>query len=603
MKSTINKDLLPLKIHYFFKYGGIAFFSFLSVVARQKGIPEVAVGLMWSVTPLSSCAINIFNSALADKFKIYRGMFLGAMVALTVSFLSFFLLPDIAPQTTFPDTSALLPLQCANLTTSSVALCSDRAPLDFLESFECAENVQKPGGGKKEKDLHCALECYPQEDGEGGDSMLNQTFLFKDVGLSFNTSESDHYHMCEEKSCTIITVSPAPPSSCTGQYTDVTCRYFCEVPPLTLVQLLKRVEFWLMFFLLLTIYGSNGTTTTMADTICFQLLGKDGRHLYGRQRMFGSIGWGIVATTGGALIDIFSHGKDHVTYIPVVVLAGFFLTCNLVASARVPFKVHDREKLRARNVGRAICSFTFLIYLLTVVVGGLNMGMVWTFVFILVEDIAGTSFTHIKLLQGIMMGVGIFLGEVPSLFLSAVVIKKLGSVVTFVISLTAMALRVFLYSAVRQPWLFVPIDLLHGLSFGLFYPNMIAFASHVSPPGAMATVQGIVKTTFIAGVSLGALTGGLLISSVGGSSAFFYVGVFDIVFTVIFALVQYLMYTRRVAAGKMKYHVPGEAELQEAVIIAEEQRSVIDVQVCTPGPELPELAGLCHPPDDHEGGK
>lgn len=49
---------------------------------------------------------------------------------------------------------------------------------------------------------------------------------------------------------------------------------------------------------------------------------------------------------------------------------------------------------------------------------------------------------------------------------------------------------------------------------------------------------------------MGALTGGLLISAVGGSSAFFYVGVFDIVFTVIFALVQYLMYTRRVA-GKV----------------------------------------------------
>lgn len=46
------------------------------------------------------------------------------------------------------------------------------------------------------------------------------------------------------------------------------------------------------------------------------------------------------------------------------------------------------------------------------------MGMVWTFVLILVEDIAGPSFTHIKLLQGVMLGVGIFLGEVPSLFLS-----------------------------------------------------------------------------------------------------------------------------------------------------------------------------------------
>lgn len=49
---------------------------------------------------------------------------------------------------------------------------------------------------------------------------------------------------------------------------------------------------------------------------------------------------------------------------------------------------------------------------------GINMGIVWTFVFILVEDIAGPSFAHLKLLQGVMMGVGCFLGEVPSLFLS-----------------------------------------------------------------------------------------------------------------------------------------------------------------------------------------
>lgn len=53
------------------------------------------------------------------------------------------------------------------------------------------------------------------------------------------------------------------------------------------------------------------------------------------------------------------------------------------------------------------------------------------------------------------------------------------------------------------------------------------------------------------GVSLGALVGGLLISAVGGSSAFFYIGVFDIVFTIIFSFVQYLMYTRSVA-GKVK---------------------------------------------------
>lgn len=320
---------------------------------------------MWSVTPLSSCAINLFNSTLADKFKIYRGMFLGAMVALTVSFLSFFLLPNIVSRTPFPHNSTLSPFQCASLNTNSVALCSDGPPLDSLEFWDCAEEVQKQDNKKKEKDIHCALECDFQEDSEGEDNVYNQTFVFKDMGLDFSPSVSNHYHVCEEESCTFITASSASPAVCDGYYTNVTCTYICETPPLTLVQLLKRPEFWVMFFMLLIIYGSNATTTTMADTICFQVLGKDGRHLYGRQRMFGSLGWGIVATTGGALIDIFSQGKDEVTYMPVVMLAGFFLVCNLVASARVPFKVHDREKLKARNVGHALCTFTFFLYLVS----------------------------------------------------------------------------------------------------------------------------------------------------------------------------------------------------------------------------------------------
>ena len=41
--------------------------------------------------------------------------------------------------------------------------------------------------------------------------------------------------------------------------------------------------------------------------------------------------------------------------------------------------------------------------------------------------------------------------------------------------------------------------MLHGLSFGVFYPNMSAYASKIAPNGKKATMQGIVKATFGAG--------------------------------------------------------------------------------------------------------
>lgn len=65
--------------------------------------------------------------------------------------------------------------------------------------------------------------------------------------------------------------------------------------------------------------------------------------------------------------------------------------------------------------------------------------------------------------------------------------------------MVGFSVRVLLYSFVTNPWYFIPIELFHGLSFGIFYPNMIAYASLVAPKGAQATVQGIVKSLFVAG--------------------------------------------------------------------------------------------------------
>lgn len=49
------------------------------------------------------------------------------------------------------------------------------------------------------------------------------------------------------------------------------------------------------------------------------------------------------------------------------------------------------------------------------------MGVIWTFLYILLEDVAvrwDHTFHHQKLLQGIMLGTECLVGEVPSLFLS-----------------------------------------------------------------------------------------------------------------------------------------------------------------------------------------
>ncbi|XP_042211650.1 major facilitator superfamily domain-containing protein 6-like [Homarus americanus] len=560
MALKVNKDLLPLKIHYFFKYGGIAFFFLLPVVAQQKGIPTLAVGLMWSVTPLTSCAINLLMSTLADAFKIHRALFLAGMVVFSCSFITIFLLPDVSKSLSV-ETAATVSLQCLDNNTRLSVCSSDHrysSNTSTLPAFQKCVNDDAVDQMTKteEYEINCKIQCtYRHNEGLSfvnfSENFRLPTDLIMNVG-----SEQSLYDACEESQCTIITETDATPAlsqslnfTCGMNY-DAMCTYHYGVPgskleeDITLIDVVKTGEFWLMFILLLLVYGGNATTTTIADTVCFTLLGT-ARHKYGRQRMWGSLGWGCVGTVSGALVDYFTKGESQTNYTPALIISIIFLTINLFVSLKIPFNISKREKLKASSVGNAICTFKMMIYLMTVAVGGSTVGMIWTFLFIMVEDVATAwdpNFAHIKLLQGLMVGTSCFLAEVPFLFLSSYIIKRIGNIITFTISLTAFSIRVLLYSFVTNPWFFLPVDLLNGVSFGLFYPNMISYGSLMSPKGAQATVQSIVKSVFIGGVSLGALLGGLLIEAVGGPMTYFYLGLFDVAFTLFFIIAQFFIY-------------------------------------------------------------
>lgn len=62
--------------------------------------------------------------------------------------------------------------------------------------------------------------------------------------------------------------------------------------------------------------------------------------------------------------------------------------------------------------------------------------------------------------------------------------------------LGAFGLRFIIYSLLTNPWHVLPVELLQGVTYGIFYSNMASYAYVVSPPGSAATVQGIVGAAF-----------------------------------------------------------------------------------------------------------
>lgn len=142
-----------------------------------------------------------------------------------------------------------------------------------------------------------------------------------------------------------------------------------------------------------------------------------------------------------------------------------------------------------------------LIFFGWCIVIGLCTALIWNFLFWHLEELADAdpSCNHnawMKTLQGLVSVIQTFGGELPFLFLSGWVLRKISHIHAMSLVLFGFAVRFMLYSVLSNPWWVLPIELMQGVTFGIFYATMPSYASLVAPPGTEATLQVLPDTNF-----------------------------------------------------------------------------------------------------------
>lgn len=66
----------------------------------------------------------------------------------------------------------------------------------------------------------------------------------------------------------------------------------------------------------------------------FSIKGED-KHKYGKQRLWGSIGWSLLAIISGALIDWYSKGQEYKNYAPGFAIAIFCFFLDIFVVAKI----------------------------------------------------------------------------------------------------------------------------------------------------------------------------------------------------------------------------------------------------------------------------
>jgi PPP family 3-phenylpropionic acid transporter len=264
---------------------------------------------------------------------------------------------------------------------------------------------------------------------------------------------------------------------------------------------------------------------SLSDSATMFMLG-DRKELYGRIRLGGTIGFSIVATVIGALVE--NHGLK----IAFWSAAGLLFIAFLV-SQKLVHGEKSGERAERGQASELLRNPHFLLFLLIGFSGGISFATFNAYLFPYMKELgAGES----------MMGLALTIGtitEIPVLFFVGYFIKRFKAYALVVFSFAMTGLRLFLLGIAVNPILVLFIQLLNGFNYPLLTVAGVTYADERAPKGFRATAQGLFNASLGGiGSAVGGFIGGLLFEGVGARGMYLVIFLFVTLVLVFVSLVR-----------------------------------------------------------------
>jgi MFS transporter, PPP family, 3-phenylpropionic acid transporter len=296
---------------------------------------------------------------------------------------------------------------------------------------------------------------------------------------------------------------------------------------LVLFPYLKSFILLLGMAILLTIFFTP--IFPLADSATMFMLG-DRKDLYSRIRLGGTIGFSIVATLVGSLVE--DYGLKIAFWSAAILLfLAFFVSLKLSHSGEGSKPSADRGR-----VSELLKNPHFLLFLLLGFSGGASFVSFNTFLFPYMKELGARES---------MMGLALTFGtivEVPVLFFVGYFIKRFNaySLVVFAIAMTG--LRLLLMAVAINPTFVLFVQLLNGFNYPLLMVAGVTYTDEHAPKGFHATAQGLFNASVVGiGSAVGGFASGLLFDSMGAKGMYLVLSIFLVFVLVFVSLVRGLL--------------------------------------------------------------
>lgn len=265
--------------------------------------------------------------------------------------------------------------------------------------------------------------------------------------------------------------------------------------------------------------------SSLADSATLTMLDKGGEE-YGRVRLGGTIGWGVVSAIAGVVIE--KYGLTWSFWLYAINMTLAWLISYKLTFGQTRERVSVRRGLRALLMNRR-----WLIFLVTIFIAGMGMSTVNTYLFPYMEE-AGAR----KSLMGLAAVIAT-ISEVPVFFFSHYLLKRLQSRGLLMLSMAVIGIRLLLYFFFAFPTAILLIQTVHGLTFAALWTAGVSYAHENAPTGMTATAQGLFGSVMMGfGSGAGGMLGGLLIDRWGTASMYGAMGVAVFIGLGMFAILE-----------------------------------------------------------------
>lgn len=240
----------------------------------------------------------------------------------------------------------------------------------------------------------------------------------------------------------------------------------------------------------------------LVDDSVIEFLGSRRRE-YGRHRLWGTVGWGVVAPLVGEASDRLGFNWLFYTCFALLLVA-------MVWTRTMPITQTKLEEPFWHSLRRLLANRALVLLLVSVFAGGMGLALINNYLFPYMRQLGADNG-----LMGVALTVAT-VSELPVMFFSVRLLQRWEAPRLLALALVAFVVRALALSWVPDPRLVLPIQLLHGPTFGLLWIAGVSYASEIAPAGLGATAQGVFGSVmFGLAAAAGGFFGGLLYDTIG----------------------------------------------------------------------------------------